>query len=149
MTRSIETEVAIDAPPETVWRVLMAVEAFPEWNDVVRFVRRPHAGETQPMSVKLFGMWLRVPIHFEAVDEGCELRWRGGPPGVFVGTHFFRIVERDDGGTTVRHGETFHGAAVPLLFPLLRSGLLCFYQRINEGLHGHAEALGPFPSSAG
>jgi hypothetical protein len=54
----------------------------------------------------LLGAWLTlslaklpvvVPVLVE-VASGVELRWVGGPPGLFRGSHYFRLREVEGGG---------------------------------------------------
>jgi hypothetical protein len=149
VSRSLETRVRIVAPVGVVWQVLTDTAAFAEWTDDVGFRDALRAGASLPMRVRLFGVRLTVPVALEAVEPERELRWRGGPPGVFVGSHYFRLGAAPDGGTELVHGEDFRGVAVPLLLPVLRGELLRLYGRINDGLRGRAEAIaatGPGPS---
>jgi len=137
--RNLETRVVITAPPERVWAVLADARAFEEWCDDVQFPEAPSEGARVPMRVRLFGVRLTVRVVFETIDGPHELRWRGGPGGLFEGSHYFRLAPAEDGGTELRHGEDFEGLALPLLFPILKSELGSFYERINVAVKRRAE----------
>src|SRR3546814_17144196 len=55
MTRNPEAEIEIDAPLETVWRVMLDVDAYPEWNPFVvkaECKNPPRVGDPIPLHVK-------------------------------------------------------------------------------------------------
>jgi hypothetical protein len=139
VSEKLETRVVIDAPPEAVWEVLANATAFAEWSEDVQFPETPREGMRCPMRVRLFGVRLSVKVLFERIDGPRELRWRGGPGGLFVGSHYFRLSATDDGRTELRHGEDFDGLALPLLFPFLEGELRAFYGRINDALKRRVE----------
>ena len=141
MSRHLETRVVIHAPIATVWSVLADTDRYPEWNDVLAFRGNPREGESLPMTVRLFGFPLTLKAQFERIEEPHELRWRGGPTGLFAGTHYLRLRPTSDDRTELLHGEDFHGLAVPILFPLLRRRTITLYSRINAGLKQRAESL--------
>jgi hypothetical protein len=140
VSRNLETRVRIDAPPEAVWRVLGDLAGFADWCEDVAFPEPAAEGERAPMRVRLFGVRLTVKVRFERVEGPHELRWRGGPAGLFEGSHYFRLAPAPGGGSELRHGEDFSGLALPLLFPLLSGELSAFYDRINAALKGRVEA---------
>ena len=104
-------ETAIDAPPETVWDVLTAIEEWPSWNPDVK-------------EASIEG----------AVAPGTEFRWKAGPgtiasalqqvdrprlvswTGRTFGVNAFHVwrLEPTDGGTHVRTEETFDGVLARL-----------------------------------
>lgn len=43
-TRSLKTEIIIDAPSDEVWSVLMNHEAYPDWNPFIKHI----SGSTKP-----------------------------------------------------------------------------------------------------
>lgn len=142
MSNDPVTRITINAPIATVWRALTDFDAYPEWNPWVRFTGHPRPGAEVPMTIKLFGRALTVTVHIEAVDEERELRWRGGPPRLMSGAHFFELRPLDAGSTELVQGERFRGLGAPILWPLLRSELMAFYGRINRALKARAERVG-------
>lgn len=134
-----QTSVRIEAPVSTVWRVLMDVEAYPEWNPAVQFHTPPTPGRRVRMTVRLFGRRLNLPVLILAVEPGRELCWRGGARGLMMGTHYFKLEPEGDAATLVIHGERFAGLGVPLLWPFLGRELRAFYERINVALKSRCE----------
>lgn len=135
------TEVDIAAPPAIVWQVLIDFPAYADWNPRVRFAAPAALGRRLPMTVTLFNRTLTVPIVVEAMDGERQLRWRGGPAWLMQGIHHFDLCGHGPATTRVTHGERFRGAAVPLLWPVLRGELMRFYAAINAALKVRAERL--------
>jgi uncharacterized protein YndB with AHSA1/START domain len=100
------SEIVIEAPPDTVWDVLTAIEHWPSWNPDVK-------------EVSIEG----------AVAPGTQFRWKAGPgtitstlqhvdrPHVIAWTgrtfgmnafHVWRL-ETENGATRLRTEETFDG----------------------------------------
>lgn len=136
-----QTHVDIAASLAIVWGVLTDFAAYPEWNPGLRFEGQPQPGRSVPMTVTLFGRSLTVPVVFEAIVDGRELRWRGGPRWLMVGTHRFEVQSRGLASTRVTQDELFRGVAVPLLWPVLRAELTTFYNAINDALKARAEQI--------
>lgn len=141
-----QTKVRIGAPVSTVWRTLLDIGAYPEWNHEVRFHAPPAFGRRVPMTVRLFGRTLTVEVLILAVEPGRELRWRGGTWGLMTGTHYFKLEPEGDAVTLVTHGERFAGLGTPLLWPFLARELHAFYNRINVALKSRCEAQHVIPA---
>ena len=100
----ITTTMEINAPPRSVWKVLVDFQAHPQWNPFVRSIEgSPREGETlkvfiQPVGGK--GMTFRPRVLRAVPDQ--ELRWLGRVvlPGIFDGEHFFKIEPLDQGRRT-------------------------------------------------
>jgi hypothetical protein len=135
-----ETETTIDAPPAEVWKHLADVNRHDEWSGHFKLRGRPVVGATGKVEFSLLGRVSRVPVVVERVDEGRELRWRGGPAGLISGSHFF-ILEPLDGGqrTRFRHGEDFSGLIAPLVWALLKAQLGPSYSGFNADLKRRVE----------
>lgn len=95
---SYRESVAVAAPAETLWRVLVDVEAWPTITESMTAVERLDDG---PMRV---GSSARVrqpglpPMIWRVteLDEGRSFTWQASTPGV-VTTAFHRITPTDDG----------------------------------------------------
>jgi hypothetical protein len=133
------TQLLIDAPVATVWRVLTDFDAYPEWNPGLSFRDTPVEGATVRLAVKLLGPSFTTPVTIEAIEPERMLRWRGGPALLMSGTHYFELRPEGPNRTELIHGEQFSGLALPLLWPLLRGRLNAFYWRINTALKLRAE----------
>jgi hypothetical protein len=140
----ITTTTEINAPPRSVWKVLVDFQAHPQWNPFVRSIEgSPREGETlkvfiQPVGGK--GMTFRPRVLRAVPDQ--ELRWLGRVvlPGIFDGEHSFRIEPLDQGRhTRFIQGEQFTGLLVPLLRKNLDRGTRAGFAAMNEALKARVE----------
>jgi hypothetical protein len=143
----IITTIAIPAPPERVWRVLLDFARYPDWNPFVRSI------EGQPTE----GSELRVSIHppggkamaFRPIVlrhwVGREIRWKGKLlfPGLFDGEHYFTLTPGTDGSSLFTQGENFTGLLVPLFRRALDSGTKAGFEAMNAALKQRVEAESP------
>ena len=115
----LETQIAIDAPAERVWSLLVDFPSHARWNPFVRSIEgRSEVGQ----SLKVFiqppgssGMHFRPTV--VAVEPYREFRWKGKLllPGLFDGEHYFKLEAKPGGGLIFHQGELFSGILVPLL----------------------------------
>jgi hypothetical protein len=140
----ITTTMEINAPPRSVWKVLVDFEAHPQWNPFVRSIEgTPREGETlkvfiQPAGAK--GMTFRPRVLRVVPDQ--ELRWLGRVvlPGIFDGEHFFKIEPLDQGRRTrFSQGERFTGLLVPVLRKRLDRGTREGFEAMNQALKARVE----------
>lgn len=141
MSRRIDTEISIAAPPDQVWQVLTAFAAYPEWNPFIEAIE----GVAQPgarLTVRINAGGTRhvfKPGVLQATAPG-RLRWLGrvGLPGVFDGEHDFEL-QADPGGTRLLHSESFQGFLVPLLWSRLEPVTRAGFEAMNRALKARAE----------
>lgn len=143
LEREIHTEIEIAAPPEAVWEVLAAIDAWSEWNPVIGGVKLD--GPLREGTPGRLMLVLPPPagrrtlaVRLVTVRPGRELAWKGGVPGVVEGRHGFRL-ERSGEGTRLVHTEVFSGVLAPVLVRLLRGQLGKGYRRLNQGLRNRCE----------
>jgi hypothetical protein len=139
--------VAIDAPLETVWAVMMDIDAYGEWNP---FLYRadcpspPRPGDPIVLHVRWpNGKTARSPERISTVEpphaDGETTRatlayvYEGLPAklGLVKGTRYQRLSQVGDGPTVYETVEEFSGPLVPLAGPA----------RVADGFRRHAEAL--------
>lgn len=134
--RSIETRVVLDAPRDEVWAVLMDVERYPSWNPGLRFPVPFELGARVVMRINLGPMAVPIPVKIASLEPPHRLSWRGGPPGLMEGHHYFELhpLLDDPNRTELIHGERFTGLLTPVLWPLLQRRLQPMYRAINDGL---------------
>ncbi|CAA0092080.1 Uncharacterised protein [BD1-7 clade bacterium] len=134
--------VTIHAPIDEVWRHLSAIEQYPQWNRRATFDHKNQpviAGRKLRMRVRLFGVVVPVPAVIECLEHQQELRWKGGIPGIYTGSHYFRL-EAAGKDTIMVQGEDFQGVAVPLLWPVIKAELHRLYAEVAEDLAAVSEA---------
>jgi hypothetical protein len=139
VTQTIETTVDIDATIHKVWYALSHLEQFKSWNSATWFNLKPIVGKKQTMHVKLLGLWLAVPVKIQHCSLNEGLRWQGGIPFIFTGSHYFKLETLGDEKTRMIQGEDFQGICVPLLLPFLRKALNTLYQGMNRDIKHHCE----------
>ena len=139
MTRNLETTVEIDAGLNQVWQALSQVEQYKHWNSATYFDKKAVLGSRQVMHVKLLGVWLAVPVTIQNFDLQAGLRWQGGIPKVFTGSHYFKLQSLDANKTLLIQGEDFQGALVPVLLPLLKKSLQSLYLGMNRDIKYYCE----------
>ena len=138
---TMRAEVAIDAEPSTVWRVLMDLDRYGDWNpflthaegrlepgQVLHIVMRPVGKANDAFSPTVL-----------VVEPERHLAWRGrlGVPGLFDGEHHFRL--EPSGGRRIRlvQDEHFSGLFVPFVgFEPYHLGWI----KMNEAIKRRAEA---------
>jgi hypothetical protein len=137
----IETEIQIDAPPAAVWAVLTDGAAYPDWNPFIRSMKGTAAkgqrleNTMQPMGRKPMTFRPRVLV----ADPHRELRWLGRLPlpRLFDGEHYF-LLEPQDTGTRLIHGESFRGL---LLWVMNPEQFRPSFRAMNQALKARVETL--------
>jgi hypothetical protein len=142
-TRSLKSEILIDAPSEEVWKVLMNHEAYPEWNPFIKKI----SGSTKP------GNYLETTLQTEGNDPmdfkplvlknqfSKEFRWKGklGIKGVFDGEHYFLLEEITPNQTRFIQGEKFTGLFSGLLMKMIGEDTKAGFISMNKALKTRVE----------
>ncbi|MFC4359590.1 SRPBCC family protein [Halobium salinum] len=141
----LHTTIDIDAPPETVWRVLTAFEQYDLWNPFMSVAGRPTVGARLAVELRPPG---KRPATFRptvtVADTGRELRWVGhlGVRGLYDGEHRF-VLKPLAGGRRTRlvHAERFSGVLAGLVNRWLGDATERGFRAMNEALQTRAEVL--------
>ncbi|TGQ63481.1 MAG: glutathione-dependent formaldehyde-activating protein [Mesorhizobium sp.] len=142
--RLLETEIVIDAPPQTVWAVLDDIERYPEWNPALPALRgRTTVGQRVVGTLRQPNVPEReVNPTITRIVGARELRWLSqAPGGVFSAEHIFILEPNGNGGTRVRHNEVFDGPMADERWPSIDTNLRTAYHDLNHALKARAEAL--------
>jgi hypothetical protein len=142
-TYELRTEIHIEAPPEEVWAILTASDAFHEWNPFIHRLEGTLApGETLALEVGAEGT-RRMSFRPEVLvaRPGVELRWLGtlGVRHVFDGEHVFELRATET-GTQLLHWERFSGVVVPVLLPMIEADTRRGFEALNVALKARCEA---------
>lgn len=141
----VSSGIEIAAPAETVWRILLDLPRYAEWNP---FIRRAW-GSMQlggTVHVRVRGPWhLRLGFAATIVerDELRELRWRGtfGGRRLGYGDHRFVIEPLAPGGQRVRFTqlEEFGGLIPRLVRARFAREVRAGFDAMNRALAERAE----------
>lgn len=144
-----ETEIFIDAPPETVWALLTDPAEHPGWNpNMHRVEGRFVAGDRLSLTMGApSGGQITFRPRILVAEPGVELRWLGrlGLPRVFDGEHYF-LLSAETGGTRLIQGERFRGV---LLWLMDVRQFRKDFDRANAGLKARAERIARQGRAAG
>jgi len=143
--RVLETDIKIDAPPQTVWSIMDDLERYPEWNAAVPEL----AGRTTVDEIVRGRLTLpnmpEIPLSptLIRIVGARELRWItiSPNPGEFSAEHIFILKPTEDGGTHLYHNEIFDGAIVEGMWPALDTNARQAYNDLNKALKKRAEAM--------
>jgi hypothetical protein len=149
MSKTLASQIDVDASPSRVWEVLTDYGAYPEWNPfIVRAEGRIEVGSRlslrmQPVGAR--GVSLR-PTVLEAVEG--RLRWRGRlwMPGILDAEHDFRVEALDGGRSRLTQNEKFTGLLAPVMARSLDRHTLPAFEAMNAALKLRAEQPVTAPS---
>lgn len=140
---SIETDIWIDSPPQTVWKVLTATADYPQWNPEISRLD----GQLVEGNVIEFAegsgqdaMVFRPTVL--TVRPGQELRWKGALwfPGLVDGEHRFQL-EASGNRTHFIQSEQFTGILVGKLSDDALKETAESMKAMNAALKARVEAL--------
>lgn len=140
----LNSEIEINASPETVWKLLTDTSRFPEWNP---FIRRLRCEFKVGQKLVVFmppsganGMEFK-PVVMK-VEPNRGLRWLGHLilPGLFDGEHIFQIEALDHKRIRFHQREIFSGILVPLLKKSLDTDTRRGFNEMNQKLKELAES---------
>jgi hypothetical protein len=145
MQHELNTEIDIDASPETVWNVLTDLDHYSEWNPFIT-----EASGDIAVGNKLTnrmqtpgGKAMTIKPAVTAVEPAQTFEWLGhlGVPGVFDGRHRFELQATPSGGTRLLHTEHFGGLLVRFARKTLDTQTQEGFEAMNTALKTRAEAV--------
>jgi hypothetical protein len=135
---TISTTTEIDAPPAQVWRVLVDLPAYREWNPfIVEASGTVAVGDTLSLRMALPD---HEPMTIEprllVVDPKRELRWKGRLllPFLFDGEHAFVLTPLPGNRTRLDHWERFAGLLLPIARGMLYDATVASFHALNAAL---------------
>ena len=142
--KEIQTEIQIQASAETIWKILMDFDHYPDWNPFIKTI----SGETAVGSriTAFIGPPGENGITFMpkvlVYEPNKEFRWLGKMAGglFFNGEHYFILKELGNHSTQFIHGEKFTGMLVGILSGMLKNTKNGFVA-MNQALKQRAESL--------
>lgn len=143
MKYELQTEITIDATPQTVWGVLTNLDQYPDWNPFV--VSSEGAVEVGAKLVNRMvapgGRAMTIKPTVTAVEEGRVYEWLGHllVPGIFDGRHRFEI-ETTATATRFKQMEFFTGALVRPLRKMIDGSTHDGFIAFNDAIKARAES---------
>jgi hypothetical protein len=144
MSRTLTSEITIQASPQTVWAVLTDFPAYPEWNPIeIQMEGEPITGTVLHHTSKLPGS---KPRRFSptivAAEPGRVLAWEGRilAPGLFDVHHRFELSPTGENATTLRQSERFSGLLIPFSGKTLRQTQAAF-ETANQAIKSRSESI--------
>jgi hypothetical protein len=137
----IRTGIDIEAPPAEVWRHLVDLDAYADWNP---FIPAASGGVEVGRKLELRlqppgGRGITIRPTVTAVIPASALEWLGHlvVPGLFDGRHRFDLVPIPS-GTHVVHSESFGGLLVRPLHCSLDTDTRAGFEAMNAALRRRA-----------
>ena len=143
MDYELQTEISIDATPETVWAVLTDLDRYPDWNPFV--VSSEGAVEVGAKLANRMvapgGRTMTIKPTVTAVEEGRVYEWLGHllVPGIFDGRHRFEIAPIA-AGTRFKQMEFFTGVLVRPLRTLIDGSTHDGFIAFTDAIKARAES---------
>jgi len=138
MAKQIKTSITINASKESVWKILMDFENYPEWNSFIKSVSGDVKVGNQ-IQIKLQGMTFKPVVL--TLNENTELKWLGHLwfKGLFDGEHKFKLTDNGNGTTNFEQSENFSGILVKLFSKSLDKDTKNGFEQMNKELKLRAE----------
>ena len=138
--KAFESSIAIAAPPETVWSVLVDTARWPSFDPFCDKIEGSVAlGGTIKAFTKL-APGRAFPVKVTILDKPSRMVWSGGMPlGLFLGVRTYNIVADASGGSRFSMREEFTGPMLALIgksLPDMTEPFAAF----SKGLKATAEA---------
>ncbi len=142
---NIETSIIINASTNEVWRILMDFESYPSWNPFIKKISgdAQKRGRLKVLLSKANGGTMQFKPRVQAVQKAHFFQWLGHLliPGLFDGTHYFRLEAMPNNKTRFVHGETFKGILAKWFIKKHGVDTQQGFKDMNEALKNRAENL--------
>lgn len=136
-----EADATIDAPPDRIWQILVAVGAYSTWDSGVERVE----GQVAPgAKIKVYSEvnpGKAFPVRVSELVPGERMVWSGGMPlGLFKGVRTYSLSPAGD-ATRFTMREEYTGLLLPLIWPSIPD-LGPSFEKFATGLKRRAEEVG-------
>ncbi|WP_091514302.1 SRPBCC domain-containing protein [Flexibacter flexilis] len=111
-SKSIVTEIVINAPAARVWEILTNTEKYADWNPFLLKIKGEiKTGNRLENTMKNGNSTMTFrPVVLQVIPE-IYFEWLGKlwVSGIFDGRHYFRLETLEANQTKLTHGEEFSG----------------------------------------
>ncbi|MEE8582121.1 MAG: SRPBCC domain-containing protein [Myxococcota bacterium] len=143
MSVVIRTEIDIDAPPRTVWSILVDLKRYPDWNPfTVQMTSSLKMGAPVAMRVALRKGWrIRQTEYVSAHESERKLCWKmkGLPPFVLGAERCQALQPLAGGQTRYVNADVFRGVLSPLLMWIFGKDIERGFEQVARALKRRAE----------
>lgn len=148
----IVTAVDIDAPAEDVFRALVDVRRYPEWNPMIKRIRgKLREGSFVFVTLDVDGLPLGFDARISRFEPNRCLAWKGPSlralHGLVCGEHSFETIDLGGGRTRFIHSERFDGLLLQseALWEQVEKRIAVAYPRFDEALKRYVESQRTVP----
>jgi len=135
--RTYRVEAAIDAPPQTIWDVLVDFDRYGEWNPFTpQVLATLEPGAAIEITVNLGAKQVVQMEEMVEVTPPKRLVWKTtwGGPLLLRARRTQWLEPRDDGGTLYISEDVMHGPLVPLVHWIHGRNLMAGFQAMADAL---------------
>jgi hypothetical protein len=131
---------SIDAPTETVWRLLTDASGYPTWNSAVLSVEGAIAEGQTIKLVSIVNPKRAFSLRVSDVDAPRRMVWSDGMPlGLFRGVRTFELDPEGEGSVRFSMKEVYSGPLAPLIVRTIPD-MTDSFEQFADGLKAAAEA---------
>lgn len=143
MKKEINSSIVIKASPQEIWKTLVDLESYPDWNPFIVYAKGRIAKNekinitTKPVGRNSFSF---TPTINEVV-RNKKIIWLGKAivRGLFDGQHLFELHDNQDETTTFTQKESFSGLLIPFCKKMIEVDTLKGFILMNEALKKKVE----------
>ena len=141
-SRTLRTEITINASPKIIWDILVDFEKFPSWNPFIKSITgTPGVGQKLRVCVHPpHGSAMTFRPTILALQSKKHLVWKGKFlfPGLFDGEHRFILEEKNESTLFIQE-ELFSGLLVGIFPASLYQKTEAGFKVMNAALKTQAE----------
>ncbi|GAA5052398.1 SRPBCC family protein [Haladaptatus pallidirubidus] len=141
-TKTIRTEIEIDASPATVWKILTNLDSYQEWNPHITEasgdLKEQATIEIHVQGTESSSRMVTMTVTVTDIEPRRTLRWVGSLyfSWIFEGRHTFHLEPLDDDCTRFINHERRSGILAPLVTD---DNSWRAYEEMNRALAERAE----------
>lgn len=113
--KAYQAATTINAPPDTIWRILTDAPNYPKWDPGVDRIEGTVALGEQITAYSKLSPRRGFPVKVTEFIPGQKMVWTGGMPfGLFKGVQTFTLMPKSGGSIEFTVREEFSGLLLPI-----------------------------------
>ena len=114
--KKFSTTIAINAPVEAIWEILIDGQNWPNWNTTIDSVHGNIAPGEKITVYSKVSPGRAFPLKVTGFTPPNRMVWTGGMPlGLFTGKRTYTLTTQTDGSVEFQMQEAFSGLMAPLI----------------------------------